>query len=303
MQYNRFGRTGLTVSAIAYGGIVSTSKDFNHYTFEGDGQAASDNYVQYALESGVTYFDVAPTYGDAQEKLGNSLRGSREKITLACKTNRRDYDGAAREVEQSMKLLHTDHFDIYQLHGLSGIAETEHAFASDGVMKLMEELKRSETIRFAGITAHSEKAALLALQNYDFDTLLFPFNWQMNLATGYGNEVMRAAKSRDMGILGMKSMIERAFRGADDPARSRWPKSWCKPFDPVKQKDLLIAAMKYARSLGVNTLIPPGNIEHFRFAVENADEIWGDPITDAQRALLDAHLPEVRNDLFMQTQD
>jgi aryl-alcohol dehydrogenase-like predicted oxidoreductase len=303
MKYNDFGKTGLKVSAIAYGGIVSTMNDFNHYTFEGDQQGASDGYVQFALESGVNYFDVAPTYGDAQEKLGNSLRGSRDKIFLACKTNRRDYDSAAREAEESLKLLHTDHFDNYQLHGLSSIAETERAFESDGVMRLVEELRRSGTAKHVGITAHSEKAAILAINSYDFETVLFPFNWQMNLATGYGNELMPLAKSKGMGILGMKSMIERGFRGADDPARKRWPKSWCKPFDLVEQRDLLIAAMKYSRSLGVNTLIPAGDIEHFRFAVENADEIWGEPITEAQRALLDRLLPEVRNDLFMHTPD
>lgn len=81
------------------------------------------------------------------------------------------------------------------------IADLYEEDFTDGVMKLMEELKRSGTIRFAGITAHSEKATLLALQNYDFDTLLFPFNWQMNLAAGYGNEVMRAANPAIWGSL------------------------------------------------------------------------------------------------------
>ncbi|MBR1708081.1 MAG: aldo/keto reductase [Clostridia bacterium] len=300
MKQNILGRTGLQVSAIAYGGIVSTMSDYANYTYSGDGQQASDDYVEYALDAGINYFDVAPKYGDAQEKLGNSLRGVREHITLACKTGCRDYDSAARDAEKSLRLLHTDHFDIYQLHALHNEDDVERAFASNGVMRLMEELRKSGTARFLGITAHSESAALKALELFDFDTVLFPTNWQMSMAIGYGSQVIRKAKERNMGILGMKSMIERGFGPGDDGARKRWPKSWCKPFDPETQSQLLLAAMKYARFMNPDTLIPAGDIEHFRFAVQHADEIWNDPFSDQERALLEAHLPEVKDRLFMQ---
>ncbi|MBQ9009931.1 MAG: aldo/keto reductase [Clostridia bacterium] len=303
MRQNRLGRTGLKVSAIAYGGIVSTMSDFANYTYSGDGQQASDDYVATALEAGVNYFDVAPRYGDAQEKLGNSLRGIRKNITLACKTRWRDYESAARDAERSLKLLHTDHFDIYQLHALGSIEEVERAFAPDGVMRLMEELKKSGTARFLGITAHSEGAALKALELFDFDTVLFPTNWQMNMAIGYGDQIIRKARERNMGVLGMKSMIERGFGPDDDELRSRWPKSWCKPFDPDTQSEMLLAAMKYARTMGPDTLIPAGDIEHFRFAVEHADEIWNASLTQREKELLESHLPVVRDLLFMPEQN
>ena len=102
MKYTILGKTGLTISRITYGGIVSTMGNYSHYTYEGDGQKASDEYVSFALDSGITYFDVAPSYGDAQERLGNSLVGSRDKIVLACKTRYRDYDTAARDAERSL---------------------------------------------------------------------------------------------------------------------------------------------------------------------------------------------------------
>lgn len=299
MRQNILGRTGLQVSVIAYGGIVSTMSAYANYTYTGDGQQASDDYVEYALEAGINYFDVAPKYGDAQEKLGNSLQGVRDRVTLACKTGWRDYDSAARDAERSLKLLHTDHFDIYQLHALGNEDDVERAFSPNGVMRLMEELKKSGTARFLGITSHSESAALKALELYDFDTVLFSTNWQMNLAMGYGSQIIRKAKEHHMGVLGMKSMIERGFGSGDDGFRKRWPKSWCKPFDPETQPDLLLAAMKYACSMNPDTLIPAGDIEHFRFAVEHANEIWDDPLSDQERALLEAHLPEVKDRLFM----
>ena len=303
MRLNDFGKTGLKISAITYGGIVSTMGKYANYTFPGNGQEASDNYVSYALDAGINYFDVAPGYGDAQEKLGNSLDGVRDKVILACKTAFRDYDSAARDAEQSLKLLHIDHFDVYQLHALRNLDDVERAFADSGVMRLMEELKRSGTARHLGITAHSEGAALKAMELFDFETILFPINWHMHKALGYGDRVLQKAREKSMGVLCMKSMIERGFNKDDDKLRKRWPKSWCVPFDPETQKDLLLAAMKYSVSLGIDTLIPAGDIEHFRFAVEYEDEIWGAPITEEEQRLLDTHFPLVQDSLFMPVQD
>ncbi|MBO4368112.1 MAG: aldo/keto reductase [Clostridia bacterium] len=299
MKRNRFGRTGYEISMITYGGIVSTSKEFNGYTFSGDGQAESDKSVAWALEHDVNYFDVAPSYGDAMEKLGNSLVGKRDGIVLAAKTGKRDYDGAAREFEESLRLLHTDHFDVYQLHAVSSMDDVERAFAPDGAMKLMRDMKEQGVIRCAGITGHNEKACLEALARYDFDTLLFPVNWLMHMGYGFAGEIIKTAKARDMGLLGMKSQIERAFKDGDEAARARFPKSWCKPFDPQTQADLLLAAMKYSYSLGVDTLIPAGNFEHFSFAVEHADEIASIPMTEQEKKLLAEHLPQVKAYPFM----
>ena len=301
MKKNILGKTGLNISAIAYGGIVSTMGDYAGYRYDGDGQAASDRTVEYALNAGINYFDVAPRYGDAQEKLGNSLRGVRDQICLACKTDKRDYDSAARELERSLHLLHTDHFEVYQMHALCNVDDVERAFSSDGVMKLMEELKKSGTARFLGITAHSESAALKAMELFDFDTLMFSANWQMNMAIGYGTRAIEIAKERSMGILGMKSMVERGFRTPEE--RKRWPKSWCKAFEPESEGELLLAAMKYAVSLGVDTLLPTGDEEHFRFAVEHADEVWGDSISEKEKELLERHLADTRDALFMPEED
>ena len=96
-----------------------------------------------------------------------------------------------------------------------------------------------------------------------------------------------------MGVLCMKSMIERAWKDGED--RSRYPKSWCKPFDSEKQTDLLTAAVKYALSLGVDTIIPPGNIEHFSFGVEHIEEMLNHPFSEADRGLLEEHLSTVRD--------
>ena len=55
-----------------------------------------------------------------------------------------------------------------------------------------------------------------------------------------------------------------------------------------------MAAMRYALSLGVDTLVPPGNFESFRFAVEHIDACMEEPLSEADRALLERHLADVK---------
>ncbi len=109
MKYRAFGNTGLTISAVAYGGIVSAGF-YDRTLYPSEDQKASDRYVAWAIDHGVNYFDVAPTYGNAQLQLGNSLIPYRDKINLACKTTIRERAGAEKEMEESLRLLHTDHF-------------------------------------------------------------------------------------------------------------------------------------------------------------------------------------------------
>jgi len=304
MKKNRLGRTGFDISVITYGGIVSTMQNQEGYDYAGDKQSKSDAHVEYAINHGINYFDVAPSYGDAELRLGNSLIPYRKDIILAGKTNVRDYEGAKREFDRTLELLHTDHLDNYQLHGLCNIEEVEMAFSVQGVMRLVEDMKSQGVIANAGITAHSEGAALKALEYYDFDTVLFPFNWHMNMALGYGDRLLQVANERNMGKICMKSNVERAFiDGVDDEYRKRYPKSWCKTFDPLTDEEILIAAMKYSWGLGVNTIIPPGDFDHLVFAMEHSDIITEEPMTDKEMTLLSERLEIVREHLFMPEND
>lgn len=296
MKYRAFGNTGFNISAVAYGGIVSAGH-YGQTIMPGDGQANSDGYVSWAIDQGVNYFDVAPTYGDAQLMLGNSLKPYRRNVYLACKTTERTRKEAEKRMKESMELLHTDYFDVYQMHALVKMEDVETAFGPGGIMEMMVEMKEKGIARKLGFTAHSEAVALKALSLYDFDTVLFPFNWHMNMVHGMGNTLIRTAKERGMGVLCMKSMIERAWTDEERYA-SKYPKSWCKPFDTDEEPEILLAAVKYALSLGVDTIIPPGNFDHFRFAVEHIDEALAGPLSDAERAMLAARLEQVKDQPF-----
>ncbi len=121
----QYGRTKENLSIIGFGGMVVKDVTLK--------EAA--NFVAKAIDRGVNYFDVAPYYGNAQQRLGPALKPYRQDCFLACKTLERDAAGAAKELRQTLKLLKTDHLDLYQLHALSDVEEVEQAFGPGGAME------------------------------------------------------------------------------------------------------------------------------------------------------------------------
>jgi len=119
-----YGKKGDKLSIIGLGGIVLARLP----------QKEADAIAREAFERGVNYFDVAPTYWDAEERMGPAIKSFRDKIFLACKTTKRDAKGAQEELEASLRKLQTGHFDLYQLHGLSNMQELEQCFAPGGAM-------------------------------------------------------------------------------------------------------------------------------------------------------------------------
>lgn len=297
MKYRKLGSTGFEISAVAYGGVVSAAH-FDEAVIPGDGQAFSDHYVSWAVDRGINYFDVAPSYGDAELLMGNSLKPYRKNVFLACKVGPRTRKEAEPLMRKSLELLHTDYFDVYQMHGLCSEEEVDIAFGPGGVMELMREMKEKGITRKIGITAHSEKAALKALSMYDFDTVLFPTNWHMNMAYGLGSELAHVIGNKGIGFLGMKSMIDRSWE-AEERYSSKYPKSWCRPIDTEEEPEALLAAMRYALSLGVDTIIPPGNFDHFRFAVEHIDDAIASPISAGERDMLEKRLELMKDRPFL----
>jgi len=285
----KLGKTGFDVFPVVYGGIVSSR----------DGQAASDNYVAWALDRGINYFDVAPSYGDAQEKLGISLKPYRKENYLACKTTQRLQEGAEKEFEESLRLLHTDYFDLYQLHSLTTPEDVDKAFGPDGVMEMIEKEKQRGRIRKVGFSAHSQIQALRAMSMYDFDTVMFPINWQMDMLAQWGSGVAKDAKRRGMGVIALKGLVHRKW--LNDEERKSYPKSWVKPID-VSNPEMGIAALKYTFHTGADVIVPPGDFRHFAFCVDHIEEIVGKPLSRKEKTLLDNEFLAVKEYPFFNPQ-
>jgi aryl-alcohol dehydrogenase-like predicted oxidoreductase len=160
------GKTGEKLSIIGFGGIVVMNED----------TSASKNIVAEAVDRGINYLDVAPSYGNAQERLGPALAPYRKDCFLACKAERRQKDDSRKQLEESLRLLQTDHVDLYQFHGLTKMTELETVLGPGGAMETMEAAKKEGKIRYIGFSVHSVETALAAMDRYPFDTVLFPCN-------------------------------------------------------------------------------------------------------------------------------
>ncbi len=239
----KLGKTGEQLSIIGFGGIMLNNQE----------QAFANDLVAKSYDSGINYYDVAPTYGNAEEKLGPALEPYRNRCFLACKTTERKSDGAGKELHQSLKNLKTDYFDLYQLHALSSVEDVETAFGPGGAMELFLKAKQEGKVRFLGFSAHSEEAALLAMSKFDFDTVLYPVNYVCWFQGNFGPGVVQLAKEKRMGILAIKGLAHRPIpQGTDKPYERLW-------YIPIEDEEIQNLSLRFILSQGVTAAIPPGD--------------------------------------------
>ena len=273
----RLFQENVELSIIGLGGFVVVGHE----------QSAANNIVAEAVEKGVNYFDVAPTYcdGEAETKLGEALRPYRNEVFLACKTHRRDAAAAQADLEQSLQRLQTDRFDLYQLHAMTTLAEVEQIFASGGAIETFERARERGLVRFLGFSAHSVEAALALLDRYRFDSVLFPINYVCYEQGSFGPQVVQKAKETGTARLAIKAM-----------ARTKWPEgeTWRYPYcwyEPIEERDLARQALRFALSEDITAVLPPADAGLFRMALELANDLT--PLTEEERRELLASSQEL----------
>jgi aryl-alcohol dehydrogenase-like predicted oxidoreductase len=222
--------------------------------------------VAEAVDRGVNYFDVAPSYGNAQERLGPALAPYRKDCFLACKTDGRMKDDSRTQLEESLRLLKTDHVDLYQFHALTKMADLDQALGPNGAIETMEAAKKEGKIRFIGFSAHSAETALAAMDRYHFDTILFPLNFVLYTQAGFGPQILKKAQEKKMGILALKSMAKTVWP-SEEKQNHPEPKCWYKP---AAFPDEASMGLRWTLSHPITAAIPPGDERYFRLAMDVA---------------------------------
>jgi predicted aldo/keto reductase-like oxidoreductase len=246
LPMREYGKTGVKISVIGFPG----------FGLRGMTPDRIDRMVGGAFERGVNYFDVAPEYGNAEELLGPALEPYRKNVFLACKTGRRSAEGAAADLKKSFERLRTDHFDLYQLHHLGTQGDNvDQAFAKGGALEVLIQAKKEGRARFLGFSAHSEEAALTAMDRYDFDSVLYPINFACLHKGKWGHRIMAKAKEKGVAQLALKAL-----------ARQMWPKGalqlprysncWYQPLTNLDEAEL---SLRYTMSQPVVAAVPPAS--------------------------------------------
>jgi aryl-alcohol dehydrogenase-like predicted oxidoreductase len=225
MEYAQFGKTGVSVSRLGFGGAALGVKNYIRPYDPGTEEAKLEAHraLETAVELGLTFFDTAPAYGEGRsERIFGEVLGALEpgRIFLATKCVPSDYDGVMRSVEGSLKRLRRDYLDLLQIHG--GTYTDERArqiLGPRGMVDAMLRLKAEGVIRFIGFTSEDNNRAVFDFIGSGlFDTaqlcynLLFQHGYEPNRPFGS----LLAAEQQGLGIAAMRAsgsgMLQRWIR-------------------------------------------------------------------------------------------
>ena len=254
MPTRNLGKTGYKVGIFSLGGQASLEKPNN--------EAVAVPIVEKALDLGVNYVDTSSIYGGperwSEQYVGKVMKHRRNDAFLATKTKERTRDGSMRMIEKSLKLLQTDHVDLWQLHDIGTMTDINEIFAKGGAMEALLAARDEKIVRYLGITGHYRPDALIeAIHRHPFDTILMAVNAADPHHYSFSEQLLPLAVEKQMGIIGMKV-----------PARGRILSSWTPP--PIEQQKhswegMVLAptagtldmrqAMYYSLSLPVSTVI------------------------------------------------
>ena len=208
MLYRSFGRTGETVSALGVGGshIGQTSSD-----------DLAERIVRTAIDRGINFMDNSWDYnngdGQGEIKMGKALRdGYRQKVFLMTKVDGRTKQTAAKQLDESLKRLQTDHVDLLQFHEVIRMEDPDRFFATGGALEAFLEARKAGKIRYIGFTGHKDPAVHLRMldmaraHGFHFDAILFPSNVMDWSFRSFVHQVLPVAINDGIAIQTMKPM-------------------------------------------------------------------------------------------------
>jgi aryl-alcohol dehydrogenase-like predicted oxidoreductase len=268
MEKRLLGGTGEKLSIVGFGGIVVMDEE----------PASASRLVAQAIDRGINYFDVSPSYGNAEERLGPALEPYRKSVFLACKTKKRNAREARQFLHDSLKRMRTDYFDLYQLHEVRTMEEVEEVIGPGGAVEAFVAAREQGLARYLGFSAHSEEAALALLDRLEFDTILFPVNYVVWHQSNFGPRVVTAAQGKGMGILALKSLARRLWSQDETHA---WPKCWYSPVESHEEAEL---ALRFTLSQPVTAAVSPGHAELLWWMCDIADRFT--PLSQEEHARL-----------------
>ncbi len=202
IEKKEFGRTGHMSSRVLFGAAALWSVT----------QKEADDTYDLLKRYGINHLDTAHSYGDAELRMGPWMKRDRSSFFLATKTDKRTKKEATEELYQSLEKLQTDHIDLWQFHLLVDEQEWEVAMGEGGALEAAIEAKEQGLIKFIGVTGHGLAAPRLhyrSLMKYDFDSVLFPYNYTMMQNSQYSadvNHLMELCKQRSVAVQTIKSL-------------------------------------------------------------------------------------------------
>ena len=272
MQTRRFGRTG----------HLSTIAIFGAAAFFEISQADADRVMEQVIAAGVNHIDVAPSYGQAEERVGPWMPRERKRFFLGCKTMERTRDGAWTEMRTSLKRLQTESFDLYQFHAVNSFEELDAVTMKGGALETAVEAQRAGLTKFIGITGHGVNAPTIfleALRRFDFDSVLFPLNFVQMANPEYrknAETLVTECRKKDVGTMVIKSVTQGPW-GEKEHTATTW-------YEPFNTTDKVQQAVNFALSYEVTGLCIAGDTRILPLMLKACENFQ--PLGNAEREKL-----------------
>jgi len=225
IEYRVLGKTGLKVSIITIGGCAPGFASSHEDAIKA---------VENAIGAGLNVIDVAPTYGEAENRLGPLIKKYRSRLIVTEKTKERTKEGAWKELKSSLEKLGVEYFDVYQFHAVDTLEDLEKIFDKDGAIHAFIEARDIGLIRNIGITSHNIRIAIKALEKFDFDTVMVPINVGSMILPRPENDfrpLLKIAVDRNVGVIAIKAIARRRWL-----APQKRYHTWYEPFE--EQEDI-----------------------------------------------------------------
>lgn len=250
MPTRNLGRTGLKVGLFSLGGQAAIEKANN--------EAVALPLIERALDLGVNYLDTSARYGGearwSERYFGQVMKRRRKEAFLATKTHDRSADGSLRLLETSLKLLQTDHVDLWQLHAMSTLDDVEKVCAKGGALEAFQKARDQKLVRFLGLSGHTDPEVLAeAIRRFPFDCVLMALNAADAWHLPFQKTLLPLAVEKELGIIGMKVPARgRILQGVQPPPaeQRRGTAKHDRPGTLTMQE-----AMRYTLSHPVSTVI------------------------------------------------
>lgn len=258
MQQRRLGRIGHTDSVLIFGAA----------SLGGVTQEVADESISVALDAGINHFDTAPSYGEAELRLGPWMPKIRDQIFLSTKTGKRDKESAWEEINRSLERLQTDHVDLIQHHAVTNLEELELVLRPGGALEATIRAKEEGLARHIGITGHGHQAPathLQALKRFPFDTVLTPLNYILYQDEAYRLDLEALTteiKRQDAGLMVIKAIAHR-------PWPEGTPRSFDTWYEPLDRQEFINAAIAFVLSFPeVTGLATAGDVHLLPMIIE-----------------------------------
>jgi len=207
MPVRTLGRTGVSVSLVGLGGW--------HLGFKYIDEKLATRIIRTAIDNGINFMDNCWDYneGASEERMGKALEdGYRERVFLMTKIDGRTKKDAAKQLDESLKRLQTDHIDLVQHHEILRFEDPHRIFDEEGANAALIEARDAGKISFIGFTGHKDPRIHLHMlevareNGFQFDTVQMPLNVMDAHYRSFEKMVLPELVEQNIGVLAMKTL-------------------------------------------------------------------------------------------------